>query len=395
MIPGCAVILFALFAHYIDRYAPRPQFEGSQVALLLAGLLLLICGVAFHNIASVCAKRRVSLAVLALTAVVLTLSVVEIVYRCLDPHGLVYYSEAARYEQHKQDNEDFAYIHEPGIHGVFQGVTVDINSEGFRWPEFPVKKAKGTKRLLVLGDSVVFGWGVEQQQIFPAVLQDMFHQRNMKWDVVAAGVGSWNTRTEFEWFWKRGLEYEPDLVLLYIVGNDIDPHRRGRTAVSKELLFPELSTGGGKTSVGRSWGRGLLSAVWRYSIRYSAILEYVQHLRRRNAVKNSIRGVDAHSLEDAPQWKDMEAALLSLAGLCQERGIVLIAAMPANLPDGLLQRCQACLAAAGTPYRILNAEIFNHYNSRVDGHPDAVGHRMMAEDIWTFIQPLLNSEDSQ
>jgi len=392
MIPGCGVLLFALVADTIALDGSRLHF-GRRAALLLAGLVLLIFAVMFQKMASARAKRLVSLALVMLIAVFLTLSLVEIVFRCWDPYGMVYYSELRRFNKHMKKNEDFAYIHEPGLHGVFQGVTVDINSEGLRWAEFQVNKLKGTRRLLVLGDSVVFGWGVEQDKIFPAVLQEMLDQRGLKWEVISAGVASWNTRTEFEWLKKRGFDYEPDVVLLYIVGNDIRPKRTGRTEVSKEVLFPGSSNGSDKAATGEFWGRRLLFAVWREGARYSSIVRYAQHVRRRKSRRGRIRAL---ARDASPQWQDMEAALRSMGELCRDRGVALVAASTANLPTALVERIKGCMGAMGTPYRRLkNRTIFEYRNSRADGHPNAVGHRMMAEEMWTYLEPILNSEGGE
>ena len=47
--------------------------------------------------------------------------------------------------------------------------TVSTNSQGFRGPEIPKKKQK--RRILCLGDSVTFGWGVEEEASYPALLR--------------------------------------------------------------------------------------------------------------------------------------------------------------------------------------------------------------------------------
>jgi len=380
LIPGTAVLLFGLLADFIRLEGGKMRAQNDRVILLVAGFMLLIAGFCFHKLASVSARRRISLVIVAFSAMLLTLSVVEIVYRCWDPHGMVYYTETARYFRLMQKDEDFAYIHQPGLQDTFQGVAVDINSEGLRCPEFH-EKAKGTKRLLVLGDSVVFGWGVEPDRIFPAVLQEMLRRQGSHWEVVVAGVGSWNTRTEFEWLKKRGLGYEPDMLLLYIDGNDVIPRPGGRTQVSKELLFSGPLA---------PQEQGFPAALWQRATDYSAVLRYLQHLRRRNERKDEIETL---CRADAPQWKDMEAALRGLAELCRERGIVLVAVSLSSMSDSLVQRCGECLAATGTPYTILKPEILDHRNSCIDAHPDAIGHRMMAEEIWSLIEPLFTSEN--
>ncbi len=136
-----------------------------------------------------------------------------------------------------EENDIYAYIHRPGYQGTFQGVRVSINSHGLRGREFNTVKPPGKIRILILGDSVVFGWGAPQDSIFGARLQDMFKSWTEKVEVISAGVGSWNTRTEYEFLRSTAIQFQPDILLLVIVSNDLEPHRRGRTAAHKAIVF--------------------------------------------------------------------------------------------------------------------------------------------------------------
>ena len=49
--------------------------------------------------------------------------------------------------------------HTPGTAARLMGHDVTINSLGLRNAEIAVKKPEGTTRILMLGDSIVFGWG--------------------------------------------------------------------------------------------------------------------------------------------------------------------------------------------------------------------------------------------
>ena len=131
-------------------------------------------------------------------SVVVAFVLLEIFLRMFDPIGIGYYSETRKYFQAMHDNDDFAYIHTAGYDDKLQGVQVTINSEGLRSPEFPTTKPVGEKRLLLIGDSVVFGWGAPQDSIMSAWLQRRLDADAPGWRVIAAGVGSWNTRTEYE-----------------------------------------------------------------------------------------------------------------------------------------------------------------------------------------------------
>ena len=54
------------------------------------------------------------------------------------------------------------------------------------------------RRVLILGDSLVFGWGVPYEATFAGRLTQRIKAHHASWECIAAGVGSWNTRTEME-----------------------------------------------------------------------------------------------------------------------------------------------------------------------------------------------------
>ena len=144
----------------------------------------------------------------------------EILLRMFDPIGISYLHEIHRYYKtmHSPDKR-FAYTSKPNAEGRFQGVSVETNSRGFRGPETTTQKPDGMKRIMLLGDSVVFGWGVDQDHIFPALLQRSLDPTRECLEVIAFGANSWTTRTEYEFFREIGMEFEPDLLVLFVNPN--------------------------------------------------------------------------------------------------------------------------------------------------------------------------------
>ena len=76
-----------------------------------------------------------------------------------------------------------------------------------------------TKTVVVLGDSLAAGYGVESQEAFPALLQQKVDAAGLKWTVVNAGV-SGNTSADglarIDWLLKRKI----DVLFLELGGND-------------------------------------------------------------------------------------------------------------------------------------------------------------------------------
>jgi lysophospholipase L1-like esterase len=97
------------------------------------------------------------------------------------------------------------------------------NSLGFRDREHPLRKRPGTYRILVLGDSIAEGMLVEDDRsIFPVVLEERLRTRGVAAEVLNFSVTGYNTMQEVETLKHRGLDYDPDLVLLAYCLNDTE-----------------------------------------------------------------------------------------------------------------------------------------------------------------------------
>src|SRR5712692_10562004 len=92
-------------------------------------------------------------------ASVATLVGLELLFRLFDPLGLFYYADGKRYFLELLiPDPDFHYIHRPHASLQLRTMDVEINDQGFRWTDFPKTIKSNKTRILILGDSVVFGW---------------------------------------------------------------------------------------------------------------------------------------------------------------------------------------------------------------------------------------------
>jgi lysophospholipase L1-like esterase len=115
--------------------------------------------------------------------------------------------------------------------GTRNWVTVSINSQGRRDNEVLLKKPTGTLRIVILGDSVAFGARVETKDDFASQLEWTLNarSRSFHYEVLNFGVPGYGTWQEFSVLKEKALAYDPDLVILAFVMNDLfDNNQAGK-----------------------------------------------------------------------------------------------------------------------------------------------------------------------
>jgi lysophospholipase L1-like esterase len=115
--------------------------------------------------------------------------------------------------------------HRPGTAAHLMGVDVRINSLGMRDRERDIAKPADTLRILMLGDSVLFGWGVPFEKTIAQRLEAKLQarMRDRRIEVVNAGVGNYNTEMEVRQFLGKADQLTPDIVILNFFINDVEP----------------------------------------------------------------------------------------------------------------------------------------------------------------------------
>lgn len=120
-------------------------------------------------------------------------------------------------------DESLGWRLQPNAEGTWGGVPVKINGKGLRGPELPYEKPVDTSRILYLGDSVTFGFLIaDDQATFPHQVGQILEARlSQPIETVNAGVGGYSPWQEYRYFAAEGLNYQPDLVIVSFVLNDV------------------------------------------------------------------------------------------------------------------------------------------------------------------------------
>ena len=107
-----------------------------------------------------------------------------------------------------------------GYEGTFDNgffsVHVAINSRGLRGDEVSLQKPVGVRRVLVVGDSFGWGFGVEQEDTFGARLERALPDT----EVINGAVSGYSTDQVLLWLRLEGRQYAPDVVVYALSGND-------------------------------------------------------------------------------------------------------------------------------------------------------------------------------
>jgi len=119
--------------------------------------------------------------------------------------------------------EKLPFHHVPNKQGHYYGVEIKTNSLGFRDYEYGIEKPKGKKRIVMLGDSFTLGWGVPFGNTCSKVLEMMLNQTQHGYEVINMGTGNYNSTMEVELFKLKGLQLNPDMVILMYFVNDTEP----------------------------------------------------------------------------------------------------------------------------------------------------------------------------
>lgn len=115
-----------------------------------------------------------------------------------------------------QFDDTYGWSLVPGAHSVSKAtgrpVHYDINAKGLRGPELAFDKPEYIYRMLFLGDSHTFGFGVPESQHFSTLIGAYFPGV----EVVNLGVSGYGIDQELMKLTREGFKYHPNLVIAYV-----------------------------------------------------------------------------------------------------------------------------------------------------------------------------------
>ena len=121
------------------------------------------------------------------------------------------------------------------------------NSKSFRvskeHEEYSRDKPSGTFRILLLGPSFAFGWGVNYEETFGVEIQRILEESHFasgrSIEVLNHGVPALPAANQLEWFRQIGKDYSPDLVIHFVYGSfEVSSHPDRSIIVENGRLLP-------------------------------------------------------------------------------------------------------------------------------------------------------------
>jgi len=305
-------------------------------------------------------------------------------------------------------------------YGITLGRRFSLNRFGFREADFPVQRPDGETRILCLGDSITFGYGLAAESAWPKILekglQDLSAERIFC--INAAGNAA-TTHEALTLYGEHARGFGASTVVLGFCMNDVrlKQHRNGGSRAGLERR-----------------GSGL--SAWRYRLRKSYLFSAfdiltAETVKRRLYPLSGTSWIEAHpyqlnslgmTTESAQAWRDTLASLDSLyRQVTAEGSRLVVAAFPYQFQISDLaadnsyridktrfavdpfDRLQTFCAERNIPYVNLQAVFTSARRAMLEKrlawnelyidywHPNAAGQALAAHSIENAIIELQNS----
>jgi hypothetical protein len=316
-------------------------------------------------------KRLAASVLLALASTATFLLATELFFRLFPgriPLGVEFLSRARIYGF----DRDLGAVLRPGINVRVRlpilGRTIRVTtvshgqSVGFRDDAF-----KGGPRVAILGDSYVFGYGVDQNETFPAQLERKLRASGRAVDVVNAGVPGYGARLERILLEKDVLPLDPALVFVAVFENDFEDN----------IYYAHRRFGAVRTFLGvHSVVYDLLSAArsthWRF-------MPAGHRKQKKHGMGKDKRPPEGYAIE--------REEIARMAALCREHGarfgVILLPATPSLDPHRVVGERSNILVLDLSP-RFSPLPRSRYLNPYV-GHLTPEANGWVADEIMNFI----------
>jgi lysophospholipase L1-like esterase len=309
--------------------------------------------------------------------------------------------------------------YKPNLATQFGGTRVTTNSYGWRDVDYALEKPVGITRVMVVGDSVTFGYGVELDDMFTRVLErELNRQGGSRYQVLSLGGAGAHTYSQRNIIKENVPVYRPDIVILAFHMNDILPKVAGRKSVSSPSARRLMAR------IFLDARRTLDTSFRSHSHLYFLFRERMKILLRQfGIVTPAVAPLGAFDIESdygVAAWRETGEALLEIATYLEENGIrFLLAILPVEMQisqqiadiyrheykftfaDSLVHgKPQEIITEFTKQHGIVSVDLlpafreapeeqkfFRIYGATIDwAHPNSLGHRIIGEELQKYLR---------
>jgi lysophospholipase L1-like esterase len=267
------------------------------------------------------------------------------------------------------------------------GALYRTNRHGFRGREYAARKPAGVFRVVIVGDSVTMGSGVEEDEAYPALLEPALNAeaagKAARYEVLNLGVpgahlGFVVTRLE-----GLGLRFDPDLIVYGWTVNDIEGDLYRKTMPTSEEV--------------KRRRQAFQASPFASSALVRVVLPHWRALREgiRPPPESYVHELRWNYFHNAEAWADFSAGLDRLARVQEERSVCVAVFLHTHLKAlnflypfrTIHRRVQEAARERG----LLVIDSFHAHRGRsarplwVDPtnlHPNPRGHRILGEALF-------------
>jgi lysophospholipase L1-like esterase len=332
---------------------------------------------------------KLTLSAVALCGCIVATLFAELTARVLFPEWAPTNEERVKFWTY---DDLLGWAHTPNQRGRFThrdfSVDVATNSQGMRDSEYSMERT-GKRRVLVLGDSFGWGFGVEHHERFSEILENA----HPDWEIINASVSGYGTDQEFLFLKQRGAAFKPDVVLLLFHVSDFENNIRADiywhfkpffVIEHGKLKLENVPVP--KTTIRQRIQRFLLGRTYLGTGLYRGMNSLFQ--RSNNPIVSDRTDKRDRDSEDKQRIYDVTHYLITgMNELSKKNGAIFVLV---SIPmDGEKRTfLQKIAATEKIPYLPLDA-YFESTVARVtfphDGHWNAKGHEIAANAIDAFL----------
>ncbi len=323
-------------------------------------------------------KKTLHIVVLGVANIGVILLVLEVGLRIYSSFVPLYDLEMHKYAielKRESTIPGLSHEHIPNSQAELMGVDFKINSLGFRDSEISTNKEDDEYRIMTLGCSNGVGWGVPIDSVFTELLESSLNreQNKLRYSVVNAGVGNYNTVMEHLQLKQKFSPVDPDMVIVHYYINDAE-------------IVEHYNPG---FMVQHSY----LAALMHNRSQYSDFQKQHAELGDYYAALYE---------ENAQGWKDAQSAILSIRKICSSAAIPLLFVLQPDLhnvsEDSKQAKCHDIISkfldnsnieyldllpAFGTAF---GSEPQKAWVSSQDPHPNIAGHQLIYKKLYNYLQ---------